>query len=177
MYKTALMPYCYNRPGKPLKAVKGIVVHYVCAVGGKAATVRNNFIKNSAIKKDGSCHDIIDLNGDILHIIPYNEIAYHVGAKKYTDFVRKKWGKNAYPNSFLIGIEMCHYDASAKPTKCQKQVLIDLCADLCRSYCLTEQDVYLHNEITGKWCHKYYCDNPQEWWEVKAKIKERIEKI
>lgn len=173
MYKENLLPICANRTGDKMGNVQGIVIHYVASAGGKAAAVRNNFIKWAAQKppKYASCHDIVDINGDILHIIPYDEIAFHVGAKTYTD-IGNYFG---YPNAHLIGIELCHPDETAKPTAETRAAAIALCADLCVQYNFNPMvDIYLHNDITGKYCHKYYCDYPQEWYKFRQDVQNYI---
>jgi len=167
MYKTDLMPICANRTGEKLKGVKGVVIHYVAAAGGRASAVRNNFIKWAAQDYYASCHDIVDINGDVLHIIPYDEMAWHAGADTTYTALGNSLG---YPNAWLIGIEMCHPDATGKPTEESRKATIDLCRDLLKQYGLTTNNLYLHNDITGKWCHKYYCDNPVEWGKFKAEV-------
>jgi N-acetylmuramoyl-L-alanine amidase CwlA len=178
MYSENLLPLYKNRSGTKLKKAMGIVIHYVASAGGRAAAVRNNFIKwaEQNPPKYASCHDIIDLNGDILHIIPYDEVAYHVGST--SGYVGcGQWFERHFgnPNNCLIGIEMCHPDESAKPTPETRQAAIDLCADLCKQYNFNPiNDIYLHNDITGKICHKYYCDYPDEWWTFRNDVQNKI---
>ena len=173
MYKQDYMPICANRTGEKLKSVQGVVIHYTAAPGGRAAAVRNNFVRwaNQDPVKYASCHAIVDINGDILQIMPYDEVAWHVGAKKYTKIGNYFVNHVAEPNYCLIGIEMCHPDASGKSTDETRTAAIALCRDLCEQYNLNPMvDVYLHNDITGKWCHKYYCDNPVEWQKFREEI-------
>lgn len=172
MYKEDLIPIGFNRPGTKLKSVQGIVIHYVGNAGSTATGNRNYFIENT---RGASAHDIVDLNGNIYHIIPYDEAAYHVGASKYVGC--GEWFARHFdnPNNCLIGIEMCHPDESAKPTPETRQAAIDLCVDLCKQYNLNPLvDIYLHNDITGKWCHKYYCDCPDEWWKFRQNVQNKI---
>ena len=78
---------------------------------------------------------------------------------KYTKIGNYFVNHVAAPNYCLIGIEMCHPDSSGKPTDETRASAIALCRDLCGQYGLNPMvDVYLHNDITGKWCHKYYCE-------------------
>ena len=172
MYKENLIPICYNRCGKNLKQLKGIVIHYVSNPNTSAEANRSYFINNT---RGASSHDIIDLNGDVIHMIPYTEIAYHVGVPVPT-FTPTKivlCGSDN-PNNYFIGIEMCHIDSSAKPTDIQKEALINLCVDLCKQFNLTEKDLYLHNDICSKQCHLYYVNNRGEWDKVKTEVKNRI---
>ena len=168
MYKEKLIPIGNNRPGKKTGKIQGIVIHYVGNAGSTALGNRNYFITNT---RGASAHDIVDLNGGILHIIPYDEIAYHVGAKQYTD-IGNYFG---YPNAHLIGIELCHPDETAMPTIQTRQAAIALCADLCVQYNFNPLvDLYLHNDITGKYCHKYYCDYPEKWLEFREDVQKKI---
>ena len=169
MYKVDLMPLCENRCGKKMGRVQGVVIHYVAADGGRAAAVRSNFIKwaEQVPVKYASAHDIIDLNGDIYHIIPYDEMAWHVGAKQYTEI----GNYFCYPNGCLIGVELCHPDETAKPTEETRAAAVALCRDLCVQFNLNPMvDIYLHNDITGKWCHKYYCEQPEEWLNFRSDV-------
>lgn len=173
MYKQDYMPICANRSGEKLKAVHGVVIHYTAAPGGRASAVRNNFIKWAKQEpvKYASAHAIVDISGDILQIMPYDEVARHVGATKYTAIGNYFKKHVAEPNYCLIGVELCHPDESGKPTAKTRAAAIELCRDLCGQYKLEPMvDVYLHNDITGKWCHKYYCDHPEEWQRFREEI-------
>ncbi|MHC1750790.1 MAG: N-acetylmuramoyl-L-alanine amidase family protein [Cellulosilyticaceae bacterium] len=160
----------YSRPGVPLKKVKGIVVHYV-ANPNTSAVANRNFFNNRRDGKSGygSAHYIIDLDGTIVRCIPENEMAYHVGAKQYKT---KRLGD--YPNDCTIGIECTHVDWNGKMTTDTYGALLELCSALCNQYELDAQkDLYLHYDITGKECHKWFLKNPREWQQFKALVASR----
>jgi N-acetylmuramoyl-L-alanine amidase len=115
----------YSRPGRPLGAVKGIILHWV-GVGGQRAYNTWGYFENGCPKDKhySSAHYIIDLNGDIYHAVPDNEVAYHCGSSQkdpasgriYTDWARSKFGPYVdrpninSPNNCTIGIELCVID-------------------------------------------------------------------
>lgn len=154
----------YSRPGKKLSQVKGVVVHYV-ANPGSSAVANRNYFENLKSGKSGvyaSAHYIIGLDGEVIKCVPTGEMAYHVGSKTYKAEAVKKL--SSYPNDCTIGIECCHPDSTGKPTKATRDALVELLKTLCEAFELdAKKDVYLHHDITGKLCHKYYVENPKEW--------------
>ena len=101
----------FSRPGKPLKAVRGVVLHWTAKPMGTAEDVYNWFqgrAKGGPQYKGleyGSTQYVIDFDGTIWEMIPPNEMAYHCGADAYTDDA-KKYLSN-YPNDCTIAIEHC----------------------------------------------------------------------
>jgi len=158
----------YARPGIKLKAVKGIVVHWV---GNSMTSAEFNYryfegLKNqTAAQGDSarfaSAHYIIGLLGEIIRCVPEDEMAYHVGAHQYTDIAQKRLG--AYPNNCTIGIELCHKNWDGEFYPDTLKACRELVKDLLERYKLTSDDVYRHYDITGKECPKYFVDNPLEW--------------
>lgn len=49
--------------------------------------------------------------------------------------------------------------------------LVSLASSLLKKFGLTESDLYLHQDVTGKPCHKYFVDNPIEWANFKNEVK------
>lgn len=157
-----------SRPNKKLRGVKGIVIHYVGNPNSTAAANRNYFenLKNQS-KVYASAHYIIGLAGEVIQCIPENEMAYHVGAKEYTT---TKLG--SYPNDCTIGIECCHLDAAGNMTAATYESLQQLTKELCSRYKLDPiKDVYIHKDVTGKYCHAYFINNPHKWKEFKESLK------
>ena len=151
---------------KPLKGVKGIVIHYV-ANPGSSAKANRNYWEN--LGSGIGAHYIVDLDGTVLHTVPENMMAYHVGSKTYTPEALKRL--SSYPNDCTIGIEMTHPDASGKPTTATYKAAVELAASLCKKYKLTEKDLWLHKEVVGwKLCHKYYVEHPDAWKKFKADV-------
>ncbi|AYK08606.1 N-acetylmuramoyl-L-alanine amidase [Brevibacillus laterosporus] len=165
-----LTPNNYSRPRLKVKTIKGIVIHWVAAPMQKAINTWG-FFENRKFGKtsSGSAHYIIDLNGDILRCIPENEMAYHVGSKKYTDSALERL--STYPNNCTIGIECNHIDMSGKMTSETYQSLLEFCVQLLKRYNLTENDLWLHKEVVGwKDCHRWFVNNPNEWALFKEKV-------
>jgi N-acetylmuramoyl-L-alanine amidase len=153
----------YSRPGKKLKKIKGIVVHWTANPG----TTATQNIKFFELRKEGkhgygSAHYFINLDGSIKQCIPDKEMAYHVGAKSYTDLSKRKLG--SYPNNCTIGIELCHPDRTGKVNKETYAMLVQLTSHLLKKYKLSaHHDVYRHYDITGKYCPKWFVDFPALW--------------
>lgn len=101
----------FSRPGKPLKAVRGVVLHWTAKPMGTAEDVYNWFqgrAKGGPQYKGleyGSTQYVIDFDGTIWEMIPPNEMAYHCGADKYTQAAKTLISN--YPNDSSIGIEHC----------------------------------------------------------------------
>jgi N-acetylmuramoyl-L-alanine amidase len=167
---TALLtPNQYSRPQRPLEQIKGIVVHWVENPGKSAEFNRNYFesLKDSQ-KHYASAHYVIDSN-TIIQCIPENEMAYHVGADKYTDLAMDRFAP--YPNAFLLGIELCHptWTGAFEPDTIWQAAL--LCALLCHRHNLDPMiDILRHFDITGKVCPKYYVERPQEFTDFKVYV-------
>jgi N-acetylmuramoyl-L-alanine amidase CwlA len=162
----------YSRSGKRLKSVKKIVLHWVANPETTAKQNRNYFEQRKKGKDGyGAAHYICDKSTNI-QCIPDDEVAYHVGAKEYTEYGLKI---SSYPNARTIGIEFCHPDWSGKPDYCTYKHIVELCKYLCVKYGLNPiLDITTHNAITGKDCPKYYINNTDEFHKLKKEVKESI---
>lgn len=166
----------YSRPGRKIKKIKGIVIHWV-ANPKSSAKANRNFFENRKYGKTkyGSAHEIIDLDGTIICCVPENEMTYNVGSKVYTKLALKKLSH--YPNDCTYGIECTHLDESGKMTDETYNVLIKRVVDLCVKYDLKagiNGDVWLHKEVVGwKNCHKWFVDNPKLWHEFLDIVEEK----
>ena len=158
----------YSRSGAKLKSVKKIVIHYVANPGTTAKQNRNYFeMRKDGEYQYGSTHYILD-DTEIIQCIPEDEVAYHVGAAKYTDY---GLSISSYPNARTIGIEFCHPDETGKPEYPAYKHLVELCKQLCCRYKLDPmEDITTHNAITGKNCPKYYVDEPEEFYKFKLDV-------
>lgn len=138
----------YSRPGKSLKNVNGVVVHYTGNPGSSAKNNRNYFesLKNTHVTK-ASSHFIIGINGEIIQCIPLNEISYASNNR----------------NSDTISIECCHPDSSGRFTNATYQSLQILVKELMNTYHLNKNDIIRHYDVTHKQCPKYYVKYPQKW--------------
>lgn len=174
-----LTPNQYSRPQIKLRAVQGIVMHYVQNPGTSAMFNRNWFERRRYGKTGfGSAHFIVDLTGDILVCVPPNEIAYHCGEDRkagfyYTDLARDRFG--TWPNAVTLGIELCHLDVNGRFTDETKGAAAHLCACLCEQYNLDPYyDIVRHFDITTKLCPKFFVDYPTAFLRFKEEAKRRM---
>ena len=151
----------YSRPGKKLRKVKGVVVHYVANPNTTAENNRNYFenLKDTH-ERSASSHYIVGLEGEILQCIPLDEIAYASNDR----------------NNDTIAIECCHPDATGKFNSMTYESLVNLTAALCNTYNLDpNKDVIRHYDVTGKMCPLYFVENEDEWhyflMQVNSKMK------
>ena len=138
----------YNRPGIPLKKVTGIVIHYVANPASTAEDNRNYF-ENLAVTRQtkASCHYLVGLEGEILAIVPTDEIAYCSNEA----------------NDHTISIECCHPDEGGKFSDATYESAVHLTAWLCSRYGLSGRDVIRHYDVTGKMCPAYYVKHQDAW--------------
>jgi N-acetylmuramoyl-L-alanine amidase CwlA len=170
-----LTPNKWSRPQKKVNKIKGVVIHWV-ANPKSTAVANRNFFENRKLGKTnfGSAHFIVGLKGEIIQCLPYDEMAYHVGSTEpYASAALSRL--SSYPNDCTIGIEMCHPDATGKPTLETFHATVELAAFLLKKYGLTYKDLWLHKEVVNwKDCHKYYVDNPLEWNNFKLSVNEEM---
>lgn len=160
MTRLHLTPNEYSRPGKKLGAVRAIVLHWVENPGSSARANRNFFeSRRAGTTGYGSAHYIVD-DRETIEAIPSNEMAYHVGADEYSPFALEFL--SSYPNNCTIGVEMCHPTASGKPTEEVWQRTVRLVRDLLLANTLQPHRITTHNAITGKRCHKWFVNHPDE---------------
>jgi N-acetylmuramoyl-L-alanine amidase len=165
----------FSRPGKPLRSVRGIVIHWVGNAGSSALANQHYFASlqgqslADAATRYASAHFIVGIQGEVIQCIPTNEMAYHVGAKRYTTEALGRLGP--YPNTCTWGIELCHPDASGQFTEASRESAVHLCARLCvQQGLLVHRDIWTHHGITGKYCPKYFVDVPGEFERFKAEV-------
>ena len=154
-----LTPNEYSRPGDPLEQVNSIFVHYTANPGTSAAQNRSYFEQQKDVhERSVSAHFIIGYEGEIIQCIPLDEIAYAVQTR----------------NEDSISIECCFLAEDGSFTKETYDSLIELLAWLTDSYDLTPDDILRHYDCGGKKCPLYYTENPQEWEQLKADVKDRL---
>jgi N-acetylmuramoyl-L-alanine amidase len=164
----------FSRPGKILRSVKGIVMHWVANPGTTALQNRNYFesLKNQtpgAASRYASAHFIIDISGEILQCIPLAEMACHVGAKLYTPDALSRLGP--YPNDCMIGIELCHPTATGEFSPETWSAAAGLAAMLTKRFALDPlADIWTHHGITQKRCPKYFVDHPRAFERFKLDV-------
>lgn len=170
IYKDFLSINKWSRPGLKKDKIKGIEIHWVANPKSSAKANRNWFENRKGGKNSfGSTQFIIDLDGDIIQMIPENEVAFSSGAQQYRD-KKSQLGPKA-PYWYTVSIECTHIDWTGKMTEATYNSLVNLVLHLCGKYSLSGKDLYLHYDLTGKDCHKWFVDNPGEW----AKFKDLID--
>ena len=158
--KNYLTPTEYSRPGKELKEVNAIVVHYVGNPGTTAAQNRSYFenLKDTHATS-ASSHYIIGMEGEIIQCVPLNEISYASNNR----------------NKDTIAIECCHPDETGQFTTATYKSLVKLVAALCRTYDLDpETGIIRHYDVTGKYCPLYYVNHEDEWYGFKLDVKAEL---
>jgi N-acetylmuramoyl-L-alanine amidase len=177
----------YSRPGRPLGAVKGIILHWV-GVGGQRAINTWGYFETGCPRDRhySSAHYIIDLDGTIYHAIPDNEVAYHCGSSQpdpqsgriYTDWAREKFGVYAgrpdinSPNNCTIGIEMCVIDNNGSFTPETVGAAGELAAKLLKENRLTVEEIGTHNLVVGwKDCPRLWSRYPEKFEEFREGVR------
>ena len=138
----------YSRPGTPLDAVTGVVVHYV-GNPGTSARQNHSYFQNLAETHEAyaSSHFLIGLEGEIIQNVPLDEVAYCSSDR----------------NHDTISIECCHPDADGAFTQETYHSLVKLVQWLMEYYELDSSQVIRHYDVTGKECPLYYVRHPGDW--------------
>ncbi len=130
----------YSRPGTKINPTK-IAVHYVGNAGSSAKGNRNYFASG---KVYASSHYIVGLDGEILRLIPEEEISYCTNQA----------------NSYTISIECCHPDNTGKFNDKTLNALTELCADICKRRGFNPlTDIIRHYDVTKKACPLWWAPN------------------
>ncbi len=138
----------YSRPGEPLEAVNGVVIHYVGNPGTTAAQ-NHSYFQGLSITGEAyaSSHFLVGLDGEVLLNVPLDEVAYCSSQR----------------NADTISIECCHPDASGELSPATYDSLVRLTRWLMDSYGLDGSQILRHYDVTGKICPKSFVDHPEEW--------------
>lgn len=147
----------YNRPGSIRPRTTAVACHYI-GNPGTSAKANRNWFESLAKTHDtkASCHYIIGLEGEILQLIPEEEIS---------------WCTNS-ANSYTISIEACHPDNSGKFAEATYKSYVELCADICKRWGLDPLNGGLirHYDVTRKHCPKWFVTYPEEWERFKRDV-------
>ena len=147
----------YNRPGIRRDRTTAVACHYI-GNPGTSAQANRNYFENLRITHTtkASCHYIIGLAGEIIQLIPEEEVS---------------WCTNQ-ANSYTISIEACHPDATGKFTDATYQSYVALCADICKRWGLDPQrgGLIRHYDVTGKICPKWFVEHLEDWEQFKADV-------
>lgn len=148
----------YSRPGEPLTEVNNIFVHYTANPNTSAAQNRNYFenLKDNHDVRGASAHFIIGIEGEILQLVPLDEIAYAVQTR----------------NEDSISIECCYKYDNGQFTQETYDSLIGLLAWLVDTYELDVDDILRHYDCGGKKCPLYYVEHEDAWRILKQDVEE-----
>ena len=164
----------YSRPDRKLHFIKAIIIHWVSKPGQRAYSVWKYWEdRKEGNTGYGSGHYIVDLNGDILHCIPNDEMAYHVGSRfGYTSHALKTL--SSYPNNCTIAIELTHLDSEGSFSDETFDSAAELTASLCIKYGLDPfEGVMTHKYVVGwKDCPKWFSDHPEDFDGFRSKVKQ-----
>jgi LysM repeat protein len=156
-----------GRTWRKLKAVKAVVIHWVANPKSTASANRNYWER---LGSGVAAHDIIDLDGSVLHCVPYSDMAYHTGAPSYTSRALREI--SSYPNDSTVGIECTHLDWTGKMSNAVYNTLVEHTAHLLKKFGLDTSNLFTHHEIVGSYkdCHRWFTNNPAEWTKFKARV-------
>jgi N-acetylmuramoyl-L-alanine amidase len=171
----------FSRPGKKLKGIKGIVIHWTACPGAPAKNISNYFGRLANQKTNdkepdryASAHYAVDDN-EIVQIIPEDEMAYHVGSKTYTDRAEKELSE--YPNDCTIGIEMC-VDRNGNITEKTFENTINLTVDIIIRNKMKSSSIFTHKEVVGwKDCPMPWIKNPAYYEKFKSEVFKKVNAI
>lgn len=154
-----LTPNEYSRPGEPLPRVDNIFVHYTANKETSAAQNRSYFenLKDTH-ERYASAHFIIGYEGEILQVIPLNEIACAVQSRNYDS----------------ISIECCYLAEDGHFTEATYESLIELLAYLLQIYNLEPEDILRHYDSGGKKCPLYYTEHEDAWEKLKEDVAAKL---
>lgn len=147
----------WSRPGTKRSRTTKIAWHYVGNPNTSAKANRNYFQNNGKVY--ASSNYIIGLQGEILYIVPEDEIAYATNSA----------------NSYSISIECCHPTDDGHFNDATYQSMVELGADLCRRYKLDPiNDMIRHYDVTGKDCPRWFVSHPDAWQQFKRDVQTKM---
>lgn len=147
-----------TRPGNKIKEVRGIILH---EIGNRYSNINickkqiENLCNQDVVYY--SLHYIIDKYGNILSLIPEDEISLSC--------------RNIDENYYNLSIGCIPHNEVGEFSNETITSLIKLISNLCNRYGLNEKRIFRHYDITGKRCPKYYIDNNIKFEKIKKMIK------
>ncbi|WP_407708520.1 N-acetylmuramoyl-L-alanine amidase [Bacillus altitudinis] len=166
----------YTRPKMKLLGVKGIVIHWTATPNATPKNERDYFNGTAiADKTFASAHIFVDRKEARL-IIPLDEVAYHANDKpsKVTKLkATASYYKGGNANLTSIGVEMCvEKNGTIHPDTIDNAV--EVVADLCKKYGLSENDIYRHYDVSGKNCPAPFVSDPKKFVAFKSDVKKKL---
>lgn len=138
-----------------------IVIHNTANGTSAAGTAYNNTVYFKNTYREASAHYFVDDGDTVWRCVRDTDTAWHVGEAA---------SRNGCYNSNAIGIEVCE-TANGYFTEKEIATLQELVPMLMKKYNIPASRVCRHNDVTGKQCPWYYCDNAR-WAKLKSRILE-----
>ena len=168
-----------NRPGRKLNSAKSVVMHWTGVPGQTAQQTRIFF----GLPSTGtSAHYVVGQEGEIIQMIPDDEVAYHAGGvgNALTEFANNNYktpNGNIAPNLYTIGIEVNPEKADGSYSKAAYKSSASLAAKVLNNNglgsilgVLFKGNLVRHGDITGKNCPKKFMDNNFSWFCFKISV-------
>ena len=149
----------YGRPGTKRTKTTKIAWHFT---GQHDVSAKNTVSYFSNVVANGykvngryiyaSSHLVMGLDGEIYHIIPFNEIAYTTNSA----------------NAYSIGIECATTGSDDHYTDKEYVSMVKMGAWLAQLYGLDPRtDFIRHYDVTGKICPRYFVNHKSQWEQFK----------
>ena len=149
----------YGRPGTKRRKTTKIAWHFT---GQHDVAAKNTVSYFSNVVANGyrvngryiyaSSHLVMGLEGEIYHIIPFNEIAYTTNSA----------------NAYSVGVECATTGSDDHYTDKEYVSMIKTGAWLAKLYGLDpRKDFIRHYDVTGKICPRYFVNHKSQWEQFK----------
>lgn len=149
----------YGRPGTKRRRTTKIAFHFT---GQHDVSAKNTVSYFSNVVANGyrvngryiyaSSHLVVGLQGELYHIVPFNEIAYTTNSA----------------NAYSIGVECATTGADDHYTDEEYKTMVKTGAWLAQTYKLDPRvDFIRHYDVTGKICPRYFVNNVKAWKQFK----------
>ena len=149
----------YGRPGTKRRRTTKIAFHFT---GQHDVSAKNTVSYFSNVVANGyrvngryiyaSSHLVMGLEGEIYHIIPFNEIAYTTNSA----------------NAYSVGVECATTGSDDHYTDKEYVSMIKTGAWLAKLYGLDpRKDFIRHYDVTGKICPRYFVNHKSQWEQFK----------
>lgn len=149
----------YGRPGTKRRRTTKIAFHFT---GQHDVSAKNTVSYFSNVVANGyrvngryiyaSSHLVIGLQGELYHIVPFNEIAYTTNSA----------------NAYSIGVECATTGADDHYTDEEYKTMVKTGAWLAQTYRLDpRKDFIRHYDVTGKICPRYFVNHKSQWEQFK----------
>lgn len=149
----------YGRPGTKRRRTTKIAFHFT---GQHDVSAKNTVSYFSNVVANGyrvngryiyaSSHLVVGLQGELYHIVPFNEIAYTTNSA----------------NAYSIGVECATTGADDHYTDEEYKTMVKTGAWLAQTYRLDPRNDFIrHYDVTGKICPRYFVNNVKAWKQFK----------